>query len=74
MIFAAVAQPLSALLDMGACCRWDSVDTALTYDDKYKKASFTATGDTYVFVDEKNFMSDGATYYRVLKATSMVEE
>jgi hypothetical protein len=53
--------------------RWDSVKSALTYDDEYKKATFTATSDTYVYEDDKSFQSDGATYYRVLGATSMVE-
>jgi len=53
--------------------RWDSVKTAFTYDDQYKKASFTATGDTYTYTDDKSFQSDSATYYRVLKAADVVE-
>ena len=48
--------------------RWDSVKEAFTYDDKYKKAAFTATSTTYVYADDKSFQSNGATYYRVLKA------
>jgi hypothetical protein len=48
--------------------RWDSVDAAFTYNEKYKTASFTATSDTYVYTDGKSFPSDGATYYRVLRA------
>ena len=38
-----------------------------------KKASFTATGDTYTYTDDKSFQSDSATYYRVLKAADVVE-
>ena len=48
--------------------RWDSVKTALTYSDEYKKASFVAQNDTYVYHDTKSFQSDGTTYYRVVQA------
>jgi hypothetical protein len=48
--------------------RWDTVGEALTYQDKYKKASFTATSDTYIYKDDKSFESDGTTYYRVVRA------
>ena len=33
-----------------------------------KKASFTATSDTYVYSDDISFQSNGATYYRVVRA------
>lgn len=46
--------------------RWDSVEMAFTYIDEYKKTSFTATADKYVFFDNKTFWSDGTTYYRVI--------
>ena len=48
--------------------RWDNVSSALTYDEAYVKTSFTAKADTYTYADDKSFRSDGATYYRVLKA------
>jgi hypothetical protein len=48
--------------------RWDTVSAAFTYSDEYKKARFTATADKHIFVDDKSFQSDGATYYRVVKA------
>lgn len=48
--------------------RWDTVDEAFTYSDEYKKTSFTATSDSYVFEDDESFESDGTTYYRVVKA------
>ena len=43
--------------------RADSVEAALTYTDQYKKTSFTAMSDTYVFTDDKSFPSNGTTYY-----------
>ena len=46
--------------------RWDAVGVAFTYSDAYKSSSFTATNDTYVYVDAKSFPSDGTTYYRVV--------
>ena len=48
--------------------RWDSVGKAFTYNDEYKKTSFTATSDTYVYTDATSFVSNGTTYYRVLQA------
>ena len=48
--------------------RWDSVGEAFSYRDAYKKASFTATSDTYTFTDDISFQSNGATYYRVVRA------
>jgi hypothetical protein len=48
--------------------RWDGVEVAFTYDSQYEKTSFTASSDTYVYADDKSFPSDGATYYRVVKA------
>ena len=54
--------------------RWDNVESALTYSAEYKKASFTATSDKYVYVDDKSFMSDSATYYRVVQVAGVVEE
>ena len=49
--------------------RWDTVATAFTYSDEYKKTSFTATADKHVWFDDKSFQSDGTTYYRVVKAS-----
>jgi hypothetical protein len=48
--------------------RWDSVKEAFTYTNEYKKITFAATTDTYVYTDDKSFMSEGTTYYRVVKA------
>ena len=49
--------------------RWDSVKEAFSeYTDQYKRSSFTATNDTYVYEDDKSFQSDGTTYYRAVKA------
>jgi len=47
--------------------RWDTSTEAFTYRDDYKKTTFTAASDTYVFSDDKSFESDGTTYYRVLR-------
>merc|ERR1712224_540877 len=44
--------------------RWDSVKEAFTFTADYKKTSFKATEDTYVYVDDESFQSDGTTYYR----------
>lgn len=52
--------------------RWDSVTEALTYSDEYKKAAFTATSDTYAFTDDESFLSNGTTYYRVVRSTALV--
>ena len=49
--------------------RWDDAGVAFTYnDDLYKKTSFTATSDTYVYTDDKEFSSAGTTYYRCVLA------
>jgi len=47
--------------------RWDSVKEMGTYEDGYKKETFVADEETHVYVDDKSFMSDSATYYRVVK-------
>jgi len=52
--------------------RWDTVEDAFTYSDAFKKTSFTASSDKYVFEDEKTFMSDGTTYYRCVPQSSGV--
>ena len=50
--------------------RWDSVKEAFTYSDAYKKTTFKATGDSFVYTDDTSFQSDGTTYYRVVPAES----
>ena len=50
--------------------RWDSVGEAFTYQDRYKKDTFTADGATHVFEDDVSFPSDGTTYYRVVPAAA----
>lgn len=47
--------------------RWDSVSEALTYSDQYRKATFTATNATHVYKDDASFLSNGTTYYRVVR-------
>jgi len=54
--------------------RWNNSTTAFTYAAAFKRASFTATGDKYVYADDESFRSDSATYYRVLKASAGVVE
>lgn len=44
--------------------RWDTVSDAFTYDDSFKKASFKATNDTYIYADDVPIASNGTTYYR----------
>ena len=44
--------------------RWDTVEDAFTYSDSFKKTSFKATSDTFVYSDDQSFQSDGTTYYR----------
>lgn len=53
-----------------AVYRWDAVGDAFTYADRYKKATFTAASDTFVYADDASFPSDGTTYYRVVRADS----
>ena len=48
--------------------RWDTVKDAFTYSDDFKKTSFKATDDTYVFADDKSFQSDSTTYYQCVPA------
>lgn len=48
--------------------RWDTVGESFTYQDQYKKTSFTAVSDTHIYVDGESFQSDGTTYYRVVRA------
>merc|ERR1712187_182424 len=47
--------------------RWDSVEDAFTYTDKYKKTSFVATKDNFVYTDGTTFQSDSTTYYRCVQ-------
>jgi hypothetical protein len=44
--------------------RWDTVEDAFTYSDNFKKTTFKATSDTFVYSDDQSFQSDSATYYR----------
>lgn len=46
--------------------RWDTVGAAFTYSSGYKKASFTATADVFVYKDPVPFLSNSTTYYRVV--------
>jgi hypothetical protein len=46
--------------------RWGSSATAFTYNATFKKASFKATAETYVYEDPDAFSSGSATYYRVV--------
>eukprot|EP01063_Lacrimia_lanifica_P015250 TRINITY_DN22061_c0_g1_i1.p1 TRINITY_DN22061_c0_g1~~TRINITY_DN22061_c0_g1_i1.p1 ORF type:complete len:351 (+),score=143.59 TRINITY_DN22061_c0_g1_i1:48-1100(+) len=48
--------------------RWNDVKSAFTYSEQYKKATFTAAADSHEYADPDTFMSDSATYYRVLPA------
>jgi len=55
-----------------AIYRWDTTAEAFAdYSDQYKRTSFIADKDTFVFADDKSFLSDGATYYRAVKAESL---
>jgi len=53
--------------------RWD-VDTFGTYTTEYHKLSFTATNNTYVYVDDQSFMSNGTTYYKCVEHQAQVAE
>ena len=46
--------------------RWGSSETAFTYNATFKKTSFKATDETYVYEDPDAFSSGSATYYRVV--------
>ena len=49
--------------------RWDEVAPAFAdYSPQYKRTSFTASDDSFVYEDDKSFQSDGTTYYRAVKA------
>lgn len=51
--------------------RWDTVPAAFSdYSAQYKKTTFKATTDTFVYADDKSFESDGTTYYRALKVVA----
>jgi len=49
--------------------RWDSVKSAFTYSDTYLKTTFTAKKETYVYEDDKSFISSGSTYYKCVPST-----
>lgn len=53
--------------------RWDSVEDAFTYSDSFKKTSFQAKADTFVYSDGEGFQSSGTTYYRVVPQTAAEE-
>lgn len=44
--------------------RWDSSEDAFTYSTNFKKTTFKATSDTFVYADDKSFLSNGVAYYR----------
>ena len=46
--------------------RWD-VETFATYTSTFLKTSFTASNETYVYVDDKSFDSSGTAYYKCIK-------
>ena len=46
--------------------RWGSSDSAFTYNATFKRTSFKASADTYVYEDPGTFSSGSATYYRVV--------
>ena len=46
--------------------RWDSVEEAFTYTEKYEKITFRARKDTLVYVDDESFPSNGTTYYQCI--------
>jgi len=49
--------------------RWDSVEDAFTYSDNFKKTTFQAKTDTFIYADDKSFQSDSTTYYRCVPQT-----
>merc|ERR1712228_941236 len=49
--------------------RWGSVEEAFTYNEKYRKTTFTATSDTHVYKDPQTFSSGSSTYYRCVKSS-----
>lgn len=50
--------------------RWSSAEDAFVYNDASKIATFVATKETYTFEDPTKFLSNSATYYRVVPASS----
>ena len=44
--------------------RWDSVEEAFTYREKYKQTTFTAANGTFVYEDPVTFWNNGTVYYR----------
>ena len=50
--------------------RWDDVENVGTFDDAHKSATFTASKDAHVYVDDKSIPSDGTTYYKVVLASA----
>lgn len=48
--------------------RWTTVEDAFTYTDDFKKTTFKATDDTFVYADDESFMSNGVAYYRCVPA------
>lgn len=48
--------------------RWDTVSDAFTYSDQFKKLSFQASNETFVYEDTASFDSSGTTYYRCVEA------
>jgi len=52
--------------------RWDSVKDAFNFSDTFKKTSFQATADTFVYTDDESFQSDSATYYRCVPQASIL--
>jgi len=49
--------------------RWNSAQDAFVYTDANKIETFTATNGTHTFEDPKKFLSNSATYYRVVPAS-----
>ena len=48
--------------------RWDGVESAFDYSRGTKVAEFTASAPTWTWTDPLPIASDGATYYRCVKA------
>ena len=48
--------------------RWDSVDEAFEYKAAFRRTTFTARSDTFVFEDAKPFWNNGTTFYRCVPA------
>eukprot|EP00931_Biecheleriopsis_adriatica_P006721 TRINITY_DN108085_c0_g1_i1.p1 TRINITY_DN108085_c0_g1~~TRINITY_DN108085_c0_g1_i1.p1 ORF type:complete len:384 (+),score=50.81 TRINITY_DN108085_c0_g1_i1:61-1152(+) len=50
--------------------RWDSAEDAFVYNDANKIETFTASEETHIFEDPTKLLSNSATYYRVVPASS----